>query len=471
MNKMKKTKIIATLGPSSESPKMIQKLIEAGTDIFRLNFSHDTHQNHGERMTVIRKVAKNLKKEVAILADLQGPKIRIGNLHQEPLELKEGTTVTLTAKDIKNPAKIPVQFPSLTKDIQKKESILIDDGKLKLLVLKNDGHDLTCRVVVGGPIVSKKGLNFPNSKISAPSLSAKDKKDLAFALNHGVDFVALSFVKNVGDILELKKLLERAKSKAKIIAKIEQHEAIHNLDGIINVSDALMIARGDLGIEISQGKVPILQKQIIKKCNQFAKPVIVATQMLESMITSPRSTRAETSDVANAILDGADAVMLSAETSIGKYPLETVRAMNSIALLTERWLSHGSFPFLEFKESLHKTQNAIAKAAYDLASFINARAIIVATESGAMAHLISRHKPKVSIIALASTQKVARQLNLVWGVIPFAVNYKNVEGLISHAKKMVLTKGIALPNDRVVIVSGQLAEKTTGTHIIKVETL
>ena len=360
---MKKTKIIVTLGPSSDDPKMIKKLIKAGANVFRLNFSHGTHETHIKNIKKLRKIEKELKTPIAIMQDLQGPKIRVGELPEGKMSLMQGKEVTLTVGKALE-GEIPVQYKGIVKDVKKGDRVLLDDGNLELKVTSKSGDKIKCKIVVGGELLSKKGINLPDSDVALHAFSDKDKADLMVGLNNDVDFIALSFVKTGSDIVNLKKLIKSKGKETKVIAKIERHEAVENLDDITEKSDGVMVARGDLGIEISLDRVPFIQKDITKRCIAHGKPVIVAKQMLDSMIRNPRSTRAETSDIANAILDGADAVMLSGETSIGKYPLNAVKAMNKIALTAEKWaLDKNIFIGRSVHQNIGSTAEAIAKAA------------------------------------------------------------------------------------------------------------
>lgn len=466
---VKKTKIIATLGPSSDDPKIMEKLIDAGANLFRINFSHATEEEKASRIKYLREIGDKRKRPVAILQDLQGPKIRVGNI-EGAMDLKVGETVVLTIKKPKI-GQIPVQYKGILKDVKVKDRILLADGKMALKVLSKGSGEIKCRVVAGGTLTSKKGINLPDSDVSLPALSTKDKEDVLFGLENDVDYIALSFVKSAKDINDLRSLIKKDKKTTKIIAKIERHEAVENIDEIISASDAVMVARGDLGIEVSLAAVPLIQKDIIKKCVNAGKPVIVATQMLDSMVRNPSSTRAETSDIANAILDGADAVMLSDETSIGKYPINAVKAMSRIALTVERWARDNRVLLGSEKGKLESTSCAIGKSASDLANDLGARLIVNATASGRTTRAIAKFRPYARIISVTHTSKTARELELVWGVIPFVLKYSTIREMSRKSAQLAESLKLAKKGDQVVIVSGEEVGVEGGTNIIKVKQL
>jgi pyruvate kinase len=462
---MKKTKIIATLGPVSESPEMIETLIKSGANVFRLNFSHGDHEEHGNRITNIRAISERLGVTVAILADLQGPKIRIGIYDGN---LKKNETVILSCDEAAE-GEIPVQYKDLYKDVKSGDTLLLDDGLLELKVISISGQKISAAVTVGGKLTSKKGINLPTGSINADVITAKDKKDAEYALSCGVDFLALSFVRDAADINELRDIIVASKSPdTAIIAKIERHEAVKYIDEIIAATDVIMVARGDMGVEISQQKVPLIQKQIVKKCLSLGKPVIVATQMLDSMIRNPRSTRAETSDIVNAILDGADAVMLSGETANGKYPKEAVRAMNRIAIDTEKWLKDQSQHIgHSVKRTAGGTTDAVAQAAFSLTEETGSKFILAATASGNTAHSISKFRPNKDIVAVTDSYRVACRLCMVWGVTPHVFGFEtNTEMLIGLGNKLIELKH-AKKGDHITVVSGRDKGKIGGTNIIR----
>lgn len=468
---MKKTKIIATLGPSSDDPKIMEKLIDAGANVFRINFSHATEEEKASRFENLRKIEKDTKRPISILADLQGPKVRVGIIPGDGMELCQNEEVFLTIEEPKK-GEIPVQYEGLVSDAAVGERVLLDDGLLELKVLSKSKTRLRCKVVTGGVLTSNKGVNLTTSSVSLPALSEKDKKDLRFALENDADYIALSFVKSGEDVRELRKLIEKQGKKTKIISKIERHEAVKNIDGIIEASDAIMVARGDLGIEVSPASVPLIQKDIIKKCNICGKPVIVATQMLDSMIRNPSSTRAETSDIANAILDGTDTVMLSGETSVGKYPVNAVKAMRRIALTVEGWSNDTNNIIGEDAiKSINSTSEAIGKSACKLASELKAKVIINATARGKTTRNLARFRPHCHIISVTHTLKTARELELVWGVIPYVLNYKTVREMSRKSTEIAKSLGLVKKGDKIVMVSGEEVGVEGGTNIIKVKEL
>jgi pyruvate kinase len=467
---VKKTKIIATLGPSSDDPKIMEKLIDAGVNVFRINFSHATETEKVARIKYLRAIEKKRKRPVTILQDLQGPKIRVGTIDGS-IDLVEGKEVTLT---IDKPLKgeVPVQYNGIVGDVEKGNRILLVDGKIVVEVISKDKTKIRCKVKTGGRLISNKGINLPDSSISLPALSNKDLNDLEFGLANDVDYVALSFVKSERDISDLRKIIKKAGKNTKIVAKIERHEAVENIDEIIEASDAIMVARGDLGIEVSLAAVPLIQKDIIKKCVNVGKPVIVATQMLDSMVRNPASTRAETSDIANAILDGADAVMLSDETSIGKYPINAVKAMCKIAITVERWTRDNKvFIGKGSLEKTNTTSEAIGKSACNLVDTLNAKLIVNATATGRTTRGVARFRPFSPIISVTHTLKTARELELVWGVIPFVLNYKTVREMSRKSTEIAKTLKLVKKGDKVIMLSGEEVGVQGGTNIIKVKEL
>ncbi|MGD1044346.1 MAG: pyruvate kinase [Bacteroidota bacterium] len=413
-----KTKIICTLGPASQSIEQLVKLIQAGMDVARLNFSHGTHEDHLTSIQNVREASKLTGEHICILQDLCGPKIRTGKLQNKSIELKEGATFTFTIDEIAGDEhRVTTTYHELPDDVKTGDTILLDDGKMALRVITKTAKDVECTVINGGILKEHKGMNLPGVKLSTPSVTEKDIDDLEFGIAHDVDYVALSFVRSAGDIRHLRSVIQQqTKLRVPIVAKIEMKEAIDVIDSIVAETDAVMVARGDLGVEMMPEDVPILQKMIVRKCNEAGVPVIIATQMLESMIENPRPTRAEASDVANAVLDGADAVMLSAETSVGKYPVETVQTMDRIICRAEiRSRDHLSIKQIpvEIQENVF---DAIARAACVLARQVNATAIVPITHSGATAIRISKYRPESRIISVTSDERILRILNLVWSV-------------------------------------------------------
>lgn len=455
---MKKTKIICTLGPASEELEVIEKMIEAGMNVARLNFSHGTYENFKKIINNVQKASKKLKTEVAIIQDLQGPKIRVGNLPTKGLKVKKGTTLIIRTDNKKASKKpyISVDYKNLHKEVKKNNLILIDDGLIELKVKQIKGNEIFCEVIEEGIIRPRKGVNVPFSSLSAPSITPKDKKDLQFGLKHKLDYIALSFVKSAEDIVQLRKMLEKAKSDAKIIAKIERHEAIENLEEIVKEADTIMVARGDLGVEIEPEKVPLAQKEIIRMCNIYGKPVIVATQMLASMVKNPRATRAEISDAANAVMEHADALMLSNETSVGKYPVHAVEILTNVAKEIEK----------ELKKHVHLLPNlmkdedlpiidATCFNACKMANDVKAKYIVVLTKEGYTAKQVAKHRIYIPIITLTKNESVKKSLNLVWG-INHIIDY-NVAKIPNNIEKQVATllkrKKLVKKGNEVVIVN------------------
>lgn len=411
-----KTKIIATVGPASASLEDLTRLVKAGVDVFRLNFSHGRHEEHQAVVHHIREINEKLGTTIGILQDLQGPKIRLGEV-DPGVVLKKGKKVILTTEPLVGTEQIlSTVYKNLPMDVKPGESILLDDGKIELKVNSIKGIEVKCEVVYGGPIKSKKGINLPDTQVSAPCLTDKDKEDLYFGLKNNVEWIALSFVSNAKDVLELKQLIAKEGKNTRVIAKIERPDALKNIDEIIEVSDAIMVARGDLGVEIFFEEVPMAQKMIVKKANLAAKPVIVATQMMESMIENPRPTRAETNDVANAVMDGADALMLSAETAVGKYPIETIRSMTrTIRSIEENADIYNKHIKLNEQNSDFIHDSLVSTACF-LAGKTNAKAIVGMTVSGYTAYKLAAHRPKANIFIFTENRPLLNTLNLVWGV-------------------------------------------------------
>lgn len=481
---MLRTKIVCTIGPASREPETLRQLMLAGMDVARLNFSHGDQPTHAENIERIRAAAVEVgracpeqsQRAVAILADLQGPKLRVGTMEGVGVPLLEGTQVTLTTDDVigRGPEALPVQYGTLPRLVSPGDHILLDDGLLELQVLTTSETEIHCQVLAGGILKSRKGINLPRVPLDIPAITAKDRQDLAFALAHQVDWIALSFVRTAAEVLELKSLIRDLSSQEEpvpVVAKIEKPEALDNIDAIIAAADAIMVARGDLGIEISPEEVPMAQKRIIEKCNREGVPVITATQMLESMIQNPRPTRAEASDVANAILDGTDAIMLSGETSIGAHPVEAVRTMVRIADQVE---AHRpkifACPFLTpERRATHTVADAVSHAARETAHDLNAAAIITPTASGYTARLMSRYRPRSPIVAVTPSPAVQRQLMLYWGVTSLlAPRTDNTDELIAQAVQAARDHGLVKEGDTVVITAGSAGSKPGTTNLIKV---
>jgi pyruvate kinase len=465
----RKTKIVATIGPVSSSPEMIQRLMKAGVDIFRLNFSHGENSQKLELIQIIRQASDKLGRQAGILADLQGPKIRTGKMAGEGMTLVKGQEVVITTDDVLGAdGIIPTIYRSLPHDVHSGSRILLDDGLLELKVTGVEGEKVRCQVVTGGLLKNNKGINLPGVNVSAPCLTEKDLIDLDFALEANVDFIALSFVRCASDIDEIKQIIAARGKDTPVVAKIEKPEALRNFKKILEATDAVMVARGDLGVEIEPEKVPIHQKKIIQACNRAGKPVITATQMLDSMIRNPRPTRAETSDVANAILDGTDAIMLSAETASGDYPIESVETMDRIAKDVEsaELLSVDGHSF-----AVSTTAQAVAESSCRTAATLKAKAIAVFTRSGGTATLISAFRPSTPIIAFTASPEIRRRLSIYWGVQCTEVGImENTDQQINEVEKKMLATGFR-NGDQVVITMGIPIETRGSTNLMKVHTL
>jgi pyruvate kinase len=452
-----RTKIIATIGPASNNPETLRKMIIEGLDVCRLNFSHGTHQDHEMTIGIIRQLNKELNTEVATLADLQGPKLRIGEVENNQILLNENDTIRFVSEPcLGTSEKIYMSYTRFPLDVMPGEIVLIDDGKIKLEVVSTNRKDtVTLRVVSGGILSSKKGVNLPNTKISLPSLTEKDLLDVEFALKHDIQWIALSFVRTVKDILDLKEITDKSGKMVRIIAKIEKPEAIENMDEILDYTDGVMVARGDLGVETPFDMVPVLQKQLVRKCIMKGKPVIIATQMMEGMITNFLPTRAEATDVSNAVLDGADAVMLSGETSVGKYPVEVIRNMQRIISATESssfFLSHDHPPH---KSSPFYISDSVSYHACKIADLIEAAGIIVFTYGGGTAMKIASYRPKARILAFTSDDLVKKQLSLVRGVDTFSIDQKiDIHDAMAYALEILRKERHIKKGDKLVAIAG-----------------
>jgi len=465
----RRTKIVATIGPATSSPEVLRDLIEAGATTLRLNFSHGTHEDHQRSIRLIRQLSFELNQPVGILQDLQGPKIRLGRFESGSIALSRGDRFILTSDRVPGTQEISsVTYEPLADEVPAGATILLDDGKLEMLVEKVDRQvrQLHCQVVVGGKLSNNKGVNFPGVYLSIKALTEKDRKDLLFGLDQGVDWVALSFVRNPQDVLEIKEIIANAGKQVPVIVKIEKHEAIEQIEAILSLSDGVMVARGDLGVELPAEDVPILQKRLIITANQLGIPVITATQMLDSMVNSPRPTRAEVSDVANAILDGTDAVMLSNETAIGKYPVEAVATMARIAVRIERE-SNTCHAQADTKRSI---PNAISQGVSQIAAQLEASAIMTLTKTGGMARNVSKFRPQTSILAVTPHVEVARRLQVVWGVKPLLVlDLPSTSQTFKAAINVAQEKHLLQEGDLVVMTAGALQGVPGSTNLIKVE--
>jgi len=464
----RRTKIVATIGPATQSETAIIELIKAGVTTFRLNFSHGDHEDHAERIKTIRKVSSELDLHIGILQDLQGPKIRLGRFKDGPVKVKKGDLFSLTSKNVECNKEIAnVTYEKLTDEVSVGKRILLDDGRVEMIVESVDNKEnlLICKVTVGGVLSNNKGVNFPDVQLSVKALTDKDKKDLEFGLKSGVDWIALSFVRNPSDINEIKDLINEHGYSTPVVAKIEKFEAIDQIDSVLPLCDGVMVARGDLGVEMPPEEVPLLQKELIKKANTLGIPIITATQMLDSMASSPRPTRAEVSDVANAILDGTDAVMLSNETAVGDYPVEAVKTMATIARRIER-----DYPQKAIESHLPSTiPNAISAAVSSISRQLDAAAIIPLTKSGATAHNVSKFRPPTPILATTSEKSVARRLQLAWGVTPILIeSQERAAKIFSIAMQIAQEMNILKQGDLVVQTAGTLTGISGSTDLIKV---
>ncbi len=464
------TKIVCTIGPASQSPEIIRALVQNGMNVARLNFSHGDHAEHQEKIRIIRMVSGELDQPVAILQDLGGPKIRVGIIPDPGVRLEAGGAFVLTNQDVEGTSeRVSVSYPHLPEEVKEGDPILLADGFIELVVRRANRSEISCEVVTGGLLTSHKGLNLPTRSIQAPSLTDKDREDLLFGLENDVDYVALSFVRTAEEILGVKEIIDNREKDTPIIAKIEKHEAVDNIDEIMEVADGIMVARGDLGVEIPLEEVPVVQKMLIRRANASGKPVITATQMLRSMVDSPRPTRAEATDVANAVLDGTDAVMLSEETAMGGYPVKSVQFMTRIVESAERHFPHDRYLQLVPKKAVSQS---VAYAACVLANHLDARAIIAPTQSGQTARHISRFKPRQPIIALSANENTVRRLALCRGCLPRLVaDPMDTDDMIESAARAALETGLVSRGDLAVITAGHPVAVAGSTNMVRVKRL
>jgi pyruvate kinase len=470
---MKRTKIVCTIGPTSESKEVLTDLIKNGMNVARLNFSHGSYSEHKRKIDLIREVSKELEIPVAILLDTKGPELRVKQFTEGKVLLKEGQRFVLTTRDIKgNNQEVGISYDKLPEELKTGDMILLDDGLIKLNVEKIEDTDIICIVKNGGELSNNKSINCPNVKINLPAITKKDREDIEFGIKEDIDFIAASFVRKAQDVLDIRKVLEENKDgHTHIISKIENQEGVNNIDEIIKVSDGIMVARGDLGVEIPPEEVPLVQKLIIRKCNRSGKPVITATQMLDSMIRNPRPTRAEVTDVANAIFDGTDAIMLSGETASGKYPIQAVKTMVRIALTTEDSSDYRETlqKFIERKVSV---TNAISQATCTTADVLGVSAIFTATSSGHTARMVSKFRPSAQIIAFTPKPKVVNRLLLVWGVYPVLIKeFKNTDEIYEITIEKALEKNLVNTGELVVITAGIPVGIAGTTNMIKVQAI
>ncbi len=467
---MRRTKIVCTIGPASQDPGVLEEMIRAGMDVARLNFSHGTRDDHLKSLASLRSISKNTGKPLAILQDLAGPKLRIGSLARE-IHLKQGDLFALTTKPIIGDSRrVSVNYPAMIRDVRIGDILLLADGNIQLKAVAKGPQEIDCRVLLGGTLSSHKGINLPVDIPSIPAFTPKDREDLLWGIEQGVDLVALSFVRRAEDLLEARRILRQKGASIQIIAKIEKASALKNIDEITEAADGIMIARGDLGVETPLARVPVIQKELIKKANLVGKPVITATQMLESMIDNIRPTRAEAADVANAVLDGSDALMLSEETAVGKYPVDAVQVMSNIIQETER-----DFPFWtmlgrEVSPRSSSIEDAISQSSNNMACYLGAQAIITPTESGQTARLVARYRPKAPILAITRHASIQRQLQLSWGVYPYVLlDYSDLSDMMHQAKQIAKNNGWLHAGDIVVFTAGLPLKEAGNTNLIKAD--
>ncbi len=468
-----KTKIVCTIGPASSSPGMLGRMIEAGMNVARLNFSHGTVEEHGARIRMIRSVARKKKVAIGILADLPGPKIRVGKISPEPVDLQPGSQLTLTARRlIGNQRIVSLSHPSILKHLKKGDRVFLEDGIVRLEVMYAERDEAVCKIITGGLLSSGKGVNLPDKSMHLQALTRKDVKLLKFALANEVNFIGISFVTTAKDILRAKRLVKAAKSRAWLIAKIETRVALENFEKIVKQANGIMVARGDLGVEMDVEDIPELQKEIIKKSNEAGKPVITATQMLESMVNNPTPTRAEVTDIANAIIDGTDAVMLSEETAVGKFPVEAVNVMRKVAGATERNLNYEAL--LDARRTRLKpiVQESISFSACDVAYALKAGCIVANTRTGLTAHRVSRNRSPVPIIALTYAMPVMNKLSLLWGVYPYrAKKLKTTAQIFAAAKLAAKNSGTVKRGGKIVVVCGDPSTPGGTTDLLRVQSV
>jgi pyruvate kinase len=466
-----RAKIVCTLGPATDSPERLAGLLDAGMDVVRLNFSHGTPAEHAQRLRLVRRLARERGKTLAILQDLQGPKLRTGRLERgAPVELRAGARVTLTTRPVAgNARRIPTSFRSLPREVKPGSRILLSNGLIELRVEQVKDRDVVCQVVEGGELGEHKGINLPGLPLRISALTAKDRDDLAFGIQHGVDYVALSFVRRPEDVLELKRLLARAGHEIPVVAKLEKPEAIDRLDEILRVADAVMVARGDLGVELPPETVPVIQKRVIARANALKVPVIVATQMLESMTEHSRPTRAEASDVANAIFDGADALMLSAETATGQYPVEAVRMMTRIISAAEASPRYAWYARRRAADETLSVPEAVSESVAHMAEELNLKAIAVFTQSGSSARLVSKSRPRAPVFAFSPLPQILRRTALYWGVIPVGMPHvQSTDRMVEGAARLLRARDAVEPGDLIAVVAGTPIARRGTTNLLKV---
>ena len=464
---MPRTKIVCTIGPSSEGPDTLRALLESGMSVARLNFSHGDREAHLQKIRALRRISRDLGRPVAILQDLAGPKIRVGTVPEPGVRLEAGAWFVLTGEQVPGSgSRVSVSYPDLPREVRPEDRILLADGLMELIVEEIAGQEIRCRVVTGGVLTSRKGINLPTGTLHIPALTDKDREDLLFGLENDVDYVALSFVRSAEDVLRVKEILREEGKNTPVIAKIEKHEALDHVEAILDASDGIMVARGDLGVEIPPERVPGIQKSLIRRANMAGKPVITATQMLRSMVEAPRPTRAEAADVANAVLDGTDAVMLSEETASGRYPVEALRFMARIAEAAETSFPHGKYLKLMPREEISES---VAHAACMLADHLEADAIVAPTSSGKTAAHVARFRPKQPLIAVSPEQSTVRRSMLTWGCEPVATGPpEEGEDIIDMAVREALASGRIRTGDLLVVTGGHPFWVPGSTNMIRV---
>ncbi|MBL0712704.1 MAG: pyruvate kinase [Desulfosarcina sp.] len=467
---MPKTRIVCTIGPSSRTEEILRALITAGMNVARLNFSHGSHEDHAEKIKTIRRLSHEMNTPVAILQDLCGPKIRVGDILDPGIRLHPGQAFVLTGETVEGGQdRVSVSYRDLSADVSAGDRLLLADGMMELEVQRTEGAEIYTRVIIGGILTSRKGVNLPTASIQVAALTSKDQDDLLFGLSHDVDYVALSFVRSADDIHAIKSIIAGQGRHTPVIAKVEKHEALDHMDAIVAAADGIMVARGDLGVEIPLENVPSIQKRLIRKANHCGKPVIIATQMLRSMVDSPRPTRAEAADVANGVLDGADGVMLSEETASGSFPVEAVRYMAKIIQAAEE-----GYPHLKYLQVIpsHDISESVAAAACSLAASLNAAAIVATTRSGMTARHVSRFRPKSRLIALSPSATTVRRLALCWGCRPCYLRIgEDTDEMIENAATSALETGFVKAGDLVVITAGRPLYTSGTTNILWVKRL
>jgi len=468
-NTLRRTKIVATIGPASSSPEMIRKLIEAGMDVARLNFSHSSYEDHAEVINHLRKISEEMDKPVTILQDLQGPKVRVNGIAAD-MVLTPGQKVTMVPDQAYNgePNVIPIDYAYVAEEAKPGMLVLLADGMFELKIVGVEGDAVHCEVVEGGILKNRKGVNFPNLNLRLPSLTDKDLRDLDFGLKNGVDWISLSFVRSAEDVKILREIIRESGHNRRVLAKIEKPQAIDNLEEILDVVDGIMVARGDLGVELRAEKVPMLQKHIIESCNRRSLPVITATQMLESMIVEPRPTRAETSDVANAIIDGTDAVMLSGESAVGKFPTRAINVMARIAHEVEARIEFKSYP-----PQGHEVSRALIEGVNSVSNVLKPALIVVLTTTGHTARYLAAQRPKAPVVALTTSTHAYHALNLFWGITPMLISGvpETFEGLVSQAEKTLRDHNLVTSGDRILVIAGVPAGEPMGANFIKIHTV